>query len=77
MCPIYINVSMRNILRVVVNSVWVYFSSRGVRPFCILTAPDDYIPLFFLLSFALSPRLFLPVSSLHPRAEERIPSERN
>ena len=61
---------MRNILWVTVNSVWVYssvLSSRGVRPFCILTAPDDYILLFSPpLSCALSPSFppgFIPPSA--------------
>lgn len=70
----YMCISRCNILAV--NSVWVYSSircSRGVHPFCILTAPDDYI---LLHSFSHSPRLLLPVSSLHPRGEGRIPSER-
>lgn len=43
-------------------------SSRGVRPFYILTAPDDYI---------LSARLYVRVSALHPRHESKIPSERS
>lgn len=47
-------------------------SSRGVRPFYILTAPDDYI-----LSLSLSARLYVRVSALHPRRESRIPSERS
>lgn len=81
-CPIYrnIEVSMSNILRVALNSVWVWssiLSSRGVRPFYILIAPDDYILLFACLSLSLSPLLFLPVSPLHSRGEGTIPSERH
>lgn len=44
-------------------------SSRGVRPFYILTAPDDYI-----LSLSLGPSL---CPGFHPRRESRIPSERS
>lgn len=60
---VFTEVNVCSIPWVAVNSVWVYssiLSSRGVRPFCILTAPDDYILLFSLLSLALSPRLFSP-----------------
>lgn len=46
-----------------------------MRPLCVLTAPGD-IFLLFVLSLSPSPRLSLVLLPLHPRGEERIPSER-